>query len=74
MGDEGLLRVLLGASSSLTSIADLLRWAEDEGGGVLLQVGAALGLFPEASSLLLAAFQTCASSSDSVLRAGRPQR
>lgn len=38
MGDEGLLRVLLRASSSLTSIADLLRWTEDEGGRLRLQV------------------------------------
>lgn len=57
MGDEGLVRVLLSASSSLTSIADLLRWTEDEGGRLLLQVGATSGLFPEASALLLAAFQ-----------------
>lgn len=38
MGDDGLLRVLLRASSSLTSVADLLRWTEDEGGRLLLQV------------------------------------
>lgn len=38
--DGGLIRVLAGAPSPLSAIADLLKWPEDEGGGQgrLLQV------------------------------------
>lgn len=50
--DEGLFRVLLSASWSLTPIADLLRWREDEGGGqrLLLQVKVTSGFFVLAAS------------------------
>lgn len=73
--DGGLLRVLQRAPSSLTPVAGLLRWTEDEGEGQsgLLQVTvtseAPSGGAPQASGELCVLFRLCPRSwTPSVLR------
>lgn len=81
--DEGLSRLLDRAPSSLSAIADLLKWSEDEGGGQshLLQVKVTCsaerpiqsrGSFQNRPGCCWLLFNPL-SFSDSVLRAGRPQ-